>query len=212
MILSRRRRRRREGRGMQIDRRDLLTGLATSTVAAILPGFPATAIPSGVRRFYFLDGPIYTDLPPLPDGFGSAVLAALWHFDPNHGGPWLIRHVPTGLTCRRAPQEHDRLALQAVSIDAELAERADEVNRAGGASDRRACVPCSRLPTLARGRGLFPLPASSSALSLRPSAYRGRAAAVAGFIVRPASRQPDCASFRPDRLFPACHLNPPRPR
>jgi len=107
-------------RTMEIDRRNLLTGLATSTAAAMLPAFPATAaLPGGV---YFLDGPIYSDLPPLPDGFRSAILDALWHFDPNHGGPWLIRHVPTGLTCRRAPQEHDRLALQAVSIDAELAD------------------------------------------------------------------------------------------
>jgi hypothetical protein len=79
--------------------------------------------------------------------------------------------------------------------------RADEVNRAGGASDRRACVPCLRLSPLARGRGLFPLPASSSALSLRPSAYRGCAAPVAGFIVRPAHGKPNRASLRPDRLF-----------
>src|ERR1019366_7750683 len=107
---------------MEIDRRNVLTGLATSTAAAMLPAFPATAALSGVGRFYFLDGPIYSDLPPLPDGFRSAILDALWHFDPNHGGLWLIRHVPSGLTCRRAPQEHDRLALQAVSIESPLAE------------------------------------------------------------------------------------------
>jgi hypothetical protein len=105
-----------------IDRRNLLTGLATSTAAAILPAFPAQALASGVRGFHFLDGPIYSNLTPLPDGFRSAILDALWHFDPNHGGPWLIRHVPTGLTCRLAPQEHDRLALQAVSIESPLAE------------------------------------------------------------------------------------------
>jgi hypothetical protein len=122
VILSPRRRRRREGRGMEIDRRNLLTSLATSTAAAILPAFPATAAVAEASRFYFPDGPIYTDLPPLPDGFRSAILDALWHFDPNHGGPWLIRHVPTGLTCRLAPQEHDRLALQAVSIESPLAE------------------------------------------------------------------------------------------
>jgi hypothetical protein len=122
VILSPRRRRTGEGRGMEIDRRNLLTTGLAATAAAILPAFPAQALAPGVRRFYFLDGPIYSDLPPLPDGFRSAILDAVWHFDPNHGGPWLIRHVPTGLTCRRAPQEHDRLALQAVSIDAELAD------------------------------------------------------------------------------------------
>jgi hypothetical protein len=109
---------------MEIDRRNLLTSLATSTAAAILPALPAQALASGVRRSVFLDGPIYSNLTPLPDGYRSAILDALWHFDPNHGGPWLIRHVPTGLTCRLAPQEHDRLALQAVSIESPLAEGA----------------------------------------------------------------------------------------
>ena len=30
---------------------------------------------------------------------------------------WLIRHTVTGLMCRRAPQEYDGFALQAVSLD-----------------------------------------------------------------------------------------------
>src|ERR1019366_6976507 len=72
---------------------------------------------------------IYSNLPPLPDGFGSAILDALWHFDPNYGGPWLIRHVATGLTCRLAPQKHDRLALRAVSIESPLAEGAMTLTR-----------------------------------------------------------------------------------
>jgi hypothetical protein len=107
---------------MEIDRRNLLTAFATSTAAAMLPTLPATAALSG--GVYFLDGPIYSNLPPLPDGYRSAILDALWHFDPNHGGPWLIRHVPSGLTCRLSPQDHDDLALQAVSIESPLAEGA----------------------------------------------------------------------------------------
>jgi hypothetical protein len=103
---------------MEIDRRDLLTGLATSTAAAMLPALPAQAILSGVRRFVFLDGPIFSTLTPPPRGVFSAILLrGLWHFDPDDGENWYIRHVATGLTCRRAPQELDPLALQAVSID-----------------------------------------------------------------------------------------------
>jgi hypothetical protein len=47
----------------------------------------------------------------------SAILDGVWQFDPDDGDTWMIRHVESGLTCRRAPQEDDDLALQAVSID-----------------------------------------------------------------------------------------------
>jgi hypothetical protein len=108
---------------MEIDRRDLLTGLTTSTAAAILPAVPVSAAVAETSRFYFSDGLIISALPhPRPYSSRTLVLDSLWHFDPNHGGPWFIRHVPTGLTCRRAPQEGDRYALQAVSIDAENAD------------------------------------------------------------------------------------------
>jgi len=102
---------------MEIDRREFLTGLATSTAAAMLPAVPAQAISTGLRRFEFLDGPIFSTLTPPPRGVRSAILRGLWHFDPYDGDYWLIRHVATGLTCRRAPQAHDGLALQAVCID-----------------------------------------------------------------------------------------------
>ena len=108
---------------MEIDRRDLLTGLATSTAAAILPAFPASAAVAEAARFYFPDGLIISaPPPPRPHSSRTLVLGSLWHFDPNHDDLWLIRHVPTGLTCRRAPQDGDRHALQAVSIDAENAD------------------------------------------------------------------------------------------
>jgi hypothetical protein len=109
------------GRTMEIDRRNLLTGLATSTAAAILPAFPASAAVAEASRFYFPEGLIICG--PTFEGRmrWTLVLDSLWHFDPNHSGPWLIRHVPTGLTCRRAPQEGDHYALEALSIDAENA-------------------------------------------------------------------------------------------
>ena len=108
---------------MEIDRRNLLTGLvATSTAAAILPALPASAAVADASRFCFPNGVIISD-PTFAQWIPRRLmLGSLWHFDPNHGGPWLIRHVPTGLTCRQAPQDGDRFALQAVSIDAENAD------------------------------------------------------------------------------------------
>jgi len=106
---------------MEIDRRNLLTGLATSTAAAMLPAFPAQAAVAEACRFYFRNGLIITKLTPH-DGLRSSLLNAVWHFDPGADDLWLIRHLPTGLTCRRAPQDSDRYAVQAVSIDAELAD------------------------------------------------------------------------------------------
>jgi hypothetical protein len=106
---------------MKIDRRNLLTSLATSTAAAMLPAFPAKAAVAKDCRFYFRNGLIITKLTPH-DGLRSSLLNAVWHFDPGADDLWLIRHLPTGLTCRRAPQDCDRYAVQAVSIDAELAD------------------------------------------------------------------------------------------
>jgi hypothetical protein len=109
---------------MEIDRRNLLTGLATSTAAAILPAFPATAAVAEASRFYFRNGLIITKLTPHDglQGLQSSLFNAVWHFDPGADGLCLIRHLPTGLTCRRAPQDCDRYAVQAISIDAELAD------------------------------------------------------------------------------------------
>jgi len=107
---------------MEIDRRNLLTGVATSAAAAILPAFPATAAVAEASRFYFPDGLIICSLTLADPTTRTLVLGSLWHYDPNHLGPWLIRHVPTGLTCRRVPQADDLYALQAVSIDAAYAD------------------------------------------------------------------------------------------
>src|SRR5271166_4600965 len=112
---------------MTFDRRDLLTGLAAATAASLRQGFggqAAASLPalaagaaSGVRQFQRLDGLMFSSSTPAPRGVRSATLNGLWQFDPRGGDAWMIRHVATGLTCRRAPQEHDRLALQAVCID-----------------------------------------------------------------------------------------------
>jgi hypothetical protein len=102
---------------MEIDRRALFTGLAATAAAAMLPALPAQVIATGLRRFEFLDGQIFSTSTPPPRGVRSAILRGLWQFDPYDGDYWLIRHVATGLTCRRAPQDHDGLALQAVCID-----------------------------------------------------------------------------------------------
>ena len=101
---------------MAIDRRKMLAGLAATASAASLPALAAGAA-SGVRRFERLGGLIFSSSTPAPRGVRSATLDGLWQFDPRGGDDWMIRHVATGLTCRRAPQEHDRLALQAVCID-----------------------------------------------------------------------------------------------
>jgi hypothetical protein len=53
---------------MEIDRRTLVIGFAATTAAAMLPALPAQAILSGVRRFEFLDGPIFSRLTPPPRG------------------------------------------------------------------------------------------------------------------------------------------------
>jgi len=109
---------------MEIDRRELLTGLATSSAAVMLPAFPAQAAVAEACRFYFRNGLIITKLTPHDglQGLQSSLFNAVWHFDPGADDLCLIRHLPTGLTCRRAPQDCDRYAVQAVSIDAELAD------------------------------------------------------------------------------------------
>jgi hypothetical protein len=98
---------------MQIDRRDCLAGVAATAAAAMLPALPARAIMSG-GRFYFTDGPFST-LTPWSPAVDDA-LCSLWQFDRNDR-LWLIRHIVTGLMCRRAPQEYDGFAVQAVSLD-----------------------------------------------------------------------------------------------
>jgi hypothetical protein len=118
---------------MQIDRRDLLTGLAATVAAARLPAFaeastfakasvdtsagrPALPVKAGVRRFVFLDGPIFPSPTPWVDEV-FPVTFDRWHFDPNPKGLPLIRHEGSGLTLRRDPQEDDQFQLKAVFIE-----------------------------------------------------------------------------------------------
>jgi len=106
---------------MEIDRRNLLTGLATSTAAAMLPAMPAAAALSEVGRLYFREGFIITKTRFDRMNLRGFILGSLWHFDPCDGDTWLIRHVELGMICRRAPQVDDRFALEALSLNADRA-------------------------------------------------------------------------------------------
>ncbi len=101
-----------------IDRRGLVTGFAASAAAAILP---VTAALAAASRFSFPEG-VIVSAPVDWRVTRGIVLGSLWHFDPGQDWLWFIRHVPTGLTCRRAPQADDDYALQAIYADAAYAD------------------------------------------------------------------------------------------
>jgi hypothetical protein len=120
---------------MRVDRRELLAGLG-ATAATPAPAWPASAglshlsafapTRAGVRRLDFVDGPIFSmNWLACPPDNGSFILDAVWHFDWDADYRWLIRHVPSGLTCRQKPQDNDGLALQAVSLETSLANMPD---------------------------------------------------------------------------------------
>ena len=113
---------------MDVNRRDFLAGVAASSAAAILPalsGQAAAPCPrlredgtgqaSGLRRFRFTDGPIFSEPSPVPRSSGDLIYS-FWQFDPTDRA-WLIRHVPTGLLFRRLVQPHNYRSLQLVGID-----------------------------------------------------------------------------------------------
>jgi hypothetical protein len=100
---------------MDIDRRDLLTGVAATAAAVILPALSGQAAASGVRRFRFVGGPIFSEPSPVPRTYDDLIFS-FWHSDPNDRA-WLIRHVPTGLLFRRVPQAHNYRSVQLVGID-----------------------------------------------------------------------------------------------
>jgi len=117
---------------MDIDRRDFLTGLATTAAAAILPAQAGRAaagmVPADLRRFTFVDGPIFSPPPWNPDAprRQRKAIYSVWHFDPRDDCYFdpscddrfcLIKHLDTGLLCRSRPLMTDGQALQALSID-----------------------------------------------------------------------------------------------
>jgi hypothetical protein len=111
---------------MTLDRRDVVTSLAATGAATMLPAFAkasagAPALPAHGgsfmgRRFYFSEGLFFSDAIPWSDAVYAAHYGGRWHFDPNPKGRALIRHEGSGLTFRRAPQPRDPFAMEAVFI------------------------------------------------------------------------------------------------
>jgi len=86
---------------MQIDRRELMTGFASLAVAPSVPARPAA------DPFYF--SAAAPENQPYGRDFVYLVLDVLWQFDRTRERYGLIRHVPTGLICRRVHTDDDPL-------------------------------------------------------------------------------------------------------
>jgi hypothetical protein len=87
---------------MQLDRRELITGVAASAAAA-LP-LPAKAAASGLRVLPVIDGAIITRHNTPVTGCAKLLLNSLWHFQPDarpvvyspcRGGADLSLRAPT---------------------------------------------------------------------------------------------------------------------
>jgi hypothetical protein len=138
---------------MEIDRRNLLTGLATITAAAILPAFPATAAVSGVRRVYFENSPIIDGYWPRNKTGRSAVkiyLESLWHYDRGINFNFAVQHVPTGLTFQHVTERDggtDDMALRAAYIDTSFEKfpSGKEIRRIGWAARATVMDACLRV-------------------------------------------------------------------
>jgi hypothetical protein len=120
---------------MEIDRRELLTGLTAATVAPILPALPALGASFRGRRFYFPEGLLFSLAIPWSLASNRAHYESRWHFDPNPKGHALIQHEGSGLTFRRKPQPDNPFVMEAFFIDDTLegwpdAERMAAVGRA----------------------------------------------------------------------------------
>jgi hypothetical protein len=104
---------------MGIDRRDLLTGMAATGAAAMLPALPAHGASFGAERFYYSVSFLFSLSTPSSDA-AYAAHHARWHFDPNPKGRALVKHEASGLAFRLAPQPADPFVMEAVFIDAPL--------------------------------------------------------------------------------------------
>ena len=104
---------------MTLDRRELVTGLATTAAAANMPAF---AVGAGLRarRIYFPEGLLFSLAVPWSHASYAAHWNARWHFDPNPKGHALVKHEGSGLAFRYAPQPDDPFVMEAVFIDAPL--------------------------------------------------------------------------------------------
>jgi len=195
---------------MEIDRRNLMTGLATSATAAILPAFPAPAVASGVRRFTFVDGPVFSGPSKRPPSVWEALDSGVWHYDPGADNLPLIRHVGTGLICRRVRGYPTYWAVQAIAIDTpqDAWPDADALALIGQASELAMFNAAAFYDLRRRHKGAvfyywppatpddpYPLPVTEDAPPLSPDLPSG-----------PPNRlllgNRTVASFRPDRLFP----------
>jgi len=139
---------------MEIDRRQLLTGVAVTTAAASLPVLPAHGASFGAERFYYSASFLFSLSTPWSDATYAAHHAR-WHFDPNPKGCALIKHEGSGLTFCRAPQPADPFVMEAVFIDP-LDEwpDAEEIAAIGRASVW-AFVEAMNLRFMERRRGAF---------------------------------------------------------
>jgi hypothetical protein len=114
---------------MEIDRRDLLTGMAGTgaslcqgfggQAAAMLPALPPFAV-EAARRFYFPERLFFSLATPWSEAVATAHHDSRWHFDPNLGGAALLRHEASGLTFRRAWHYDYPFGAEAIFIDAPL--------------------------------------------------------------------------------------------
>jgi hypothetical protein len=95
---------------MEIDRRELLTGLAVVAVAGIVPALPIRAAVPPLRRFDFNWRPTYSCWR-LHEDTAAAVRAlrnSVWLYDIDQQRPaivparWSIRHLASGLTFRQS--------------------------------------------------------------------------------------------------------------
>jgi hypothetical protein len=141
---------------MEIDRRQLLTGVAVTTAAASLPVLPAHGASFGAERFYYSVSFLFSLSIPWSHAANVAQHDSRWHFDPNPKGRILIKHEGSGLTFHRAAQSPDPFVMEAVFIDGPLDgwPDAEEIAAVGRASVW-AFVDAMNLRFMERRRGAF---------------------------------------------------------
>jgi hypothetical protein len=105
---------------MKIDRRELVTGVAATTAAAMLPALPAHGASFGAERFYYSVSFLFSLATPWSLASNRAHYESRWHFDPNPKGGPLIQHEDSGLAFCRRPQPDNPFVMEAVFIDPPL--------------------------------------------------------------------------------------------
>jgi hypothetical protein len=96
---------------MEIDRRELLAGLAAAACE------PWRGLGLRQARFYLPQGLFFSLSTPWSFPAFVAQYGGRWRFDPNPKGRALIQHENSGLTFRRTPQPDNPFVMEAVFID-----------------------------------------------------------------------------------------------